>query len=164
MISKASIFFLIKDVSKYLNMPAPEIFYVTRGERPIEYMAKYDRKINLIFFNEDWMKQAPIHFVYQACLHELRHAYQHMCITKNSFEDVETLKSWRDNALNYVEPNPRLSPEQNLKYLMQPLELDATAFAYFYMYHIGKIELTIIDLMKKPILDYANKKFFSKLV
>jgi|GEM_PF-5617869 len=163
MTSKYGIYLLIQRTSKYLNIPAPDVFYVTKNGKPIDYMAKYDGNIDVIFINEDWMKEAPFEFVYEACLHEIRHAYQNLCITKNIIEDEETLKIWRHNALYYIEPNPNLSFEMNLGYIMQPLELDADAFAYFYIYQLFKIDLSLMKLIEKPVLEYANKKFFSKI-
>lgn len=131
-----------QDVLTMLGLPPlPYTFvYEKMGGRflTMENSEEVDNTNHIIYVNEEWanamLKDCPYDLYYLQA-HEARHVYQHMQVILmrtggQPKEDRALVVSWMVNIQNYQR---NLGGNTVLPYQRQPVEVDANAFANFYV-------------------------------
>ena len=93
------------------------------------------RERYIIAFNEEWIEHANPMQIQVTCFHESRHAFQWKLV-KGDYQgksniDAKTIQIWKEEMSNYNSPTKKDIPEE--EYLSQKIEIDAIAFAHYYM-------------------------------
>ena len=91
-----------------------------------------------VFVNENWANECILNYQFDLFFlpaHEARHQYQKLQIEKfckglQTNEDPELIQSWINNNKDYKRNE---GPESFPAYITQPVEVDANAFANFYV-------------------------------
>ena len=122
-------------------LPIPYTFcYVKIGPRfpTMDNAEEVDNVNRIVYINEDWANQMVKVFEYDLhymMAHEARHAYQEIVI--RMFQSGQSVKepaalivSWINNKQHYVRNQGGATVKP---YHCQPLEVDADAFANFYV-------------------------------
>ena len=114
--------------------------YEKIGQRfqTMENAEEVDNVNHIVYINEDWANQMVKVFeydLYYMMAHEARHVYQEIIIQQfhkrqPAKENEALIVSWIDNKQNYIR-NEGGATER--PYHRQPLEVDADAFANFYV-------------------------------
>jgi hypothetical protein len=146
----------VEIASKILNIKEPEVYFNphTDFSNP-NVSSMYLKSRNAIVFNDKWLDSANELEILTTCFHETRHAYQHFCIQSNSREDQETINIWKREIENYIRATNTNNPIYDESYLLQAVEIDAIAFAYYHMkdlfYVQVKIPESIIDKVETQL-------------
>ena len=106
--------------------------------RSIDNAAEVDNENRNVYINEDWANHRVKEFeddLYYIMAHEARHVYQEIIMGmyksgQQTDEQDELVKSWINNKNNYIQNQGGSTVKP---YYCQPLEVDADAFANFYM-------------------------------
>lgn len=117
-----------------------------------EINAVFDDKYYIIYFNEAWLSKASADEIMITALHETRHAYQKANIDFPDFfvgrESKETVRQWKDDFENY---KPSKKAEEDIEYLTQSVEIDAIAFAHYFMINLFGVKTKIPTLIEKML-------------
>jgi hypothetical protein len=142
----------VKIASKICDIPIPQIFFYKESDlanKEITGVFLFDDYS--IVFNEDWILRTEWLEVMVTCFHETRHAYQYHSVTTKSNEDVETRNQWRREFENYRLPSGKNTPEDDINYLSQSIEIDAIAFAHKMMLQYFEVKTVIPEVIKNKV-------------
>ncbi len=100
------------------------------------------------------------------CFHETRHAFQWKLITREyqgeSNIDSKTIQIWKEEMNSYNSPTKKDIPEE--EYLKQKIEIDAIAFAHYYMKELYDVKSIIPDVIQHDISCKINEYLLDKEV
>lgn len=139
---------IIKFTSAILDMDMPTITYKSLPAKVIGRTISADE----IIIDLDHMEKGTELFT---ILHEIRHAYQlseiELYKTGENFEESKTIQTWQNNINDYI--NYSLDENKFKVYEIQPIELDANAFALAICQEVFKIKIVFHNKTD----DYMNK-------
>lgn len=147
----------VKIASKICDIPVPQIFFYKESDlanKEITGLFLFDDYS--IVFNEDWILRTDWLEVMVTCFHETRHAYQYHSVTINKNESVETLKQWQREFKNYQLPSGKNTPEDDMKYLNQSIEIDAIAFAHKMMLEHFEVKTVIPEVIVEKVKNFLS--------
>lgn len=159
---------LNEEIRFYLFADIGQIYFAYASDfasKEIAAQCNYERRE--IVFNIAWIKERfkknEIFLVKYLIMHEIRHFYQRRVVEsfKNQenvriYEPQAMLLSWQKNFEKYIDITGSSEVEEK-NYFSQPVELDATAFAYYLMQHLHPNINPRSLYVPKYAVDYIKK-------
>lgn len=119
------------------------------------YTILYDwQKFRKMFGKQDYLTQVAL--AMSSAAHEMRHYYQvRQIFSRTPSEDEKTLDGWWENHINgkYVGEDCTI-----LEFFMQPMELDAELYSYWYVAKTLDCRLNL-DYIDKNFINVLKNKF-----
>lgn len=124
----------VEIASKELGISGIDIKFRNKSFFPNPFVnAMFLYKSYTIVFNIDWLEQANEFEILKCAFHEVRHAYQRMCIDFPEYIQTNVgyniLEIWRQEFKDYQNPNSE-------SYLKQEIEKDAIEFSESFLKEI----------------------------
>ncbi|MBU1094440.1 MAG: hypothetical protein KKH01_08265 [Firmicutes bacterium] len=145
--------------ARILNIKTPDVQFFNDLELNRKGInAVFLKEKMIIAFNEIWISSANILEIQTTCFHETRHVFQYLVVSgkykgKESIEQA-TINTWRQDMENYERPSGVLENDED--YLTQDIEIDAIAFAHYYMDELFKVKTIIPTQIKQKVLIKLN--------
>ena len=127
-----------------------------------EVNAMFNDEIYTIYFNSTWLETASEAQIMVAVFHEVRHAYQKMCVEFeqiNHFESEERIKTWAKEFETYKD---RTNYSKDY-YVNQDIEIDAIAFASKVLKAYFDINVAIPEKVKEAVSLRSQQILLPKL-
>lgn len=111
------------------------------------------RETYIIVYNEEWLENSSDLEIIACSFHETRHAYQQAQIDFREQleiqESIDKVNIWKDEIKSYKKSTGDI--DNDTDYLMQEIEIDATAFEQFLMKEMFKVEPDVHFEIKEEI-------------
>ena len=145
--------------ARILNIKTPDVqFFNDKKYNEKGINAVFLKEKMIIAFNEIWISSANILEIQTTCFHETRHVFQYQVVSgkykgKEIIEQA-TINTWKKDMENYEKPSGVLENDED--YLKQDIEVDAIAFAHYYMDELFKVKTIIPTQIKQNVLIKLN--------
>ena len=142
--------------ARILNIETPGVQFfndLELNENGINAVFVKERMI--ICFNKLWIESANFLEIQITCFHETRHVFQYLLVsgkykgTENI--DQQTINTWKQDLRYYEKPSGILG--NNEDYLKQSIEIDAIAFAHYFMKKLYDVKTVIPSFISSEVID-----------